>query len=241
MAVNNFDYQIVHYLNQFCRRSELFDKAMVVVVNNTLLKGGLMMLVFWYEWFLVPKDKFTKNQQTIRLQIISALSGCCVSMFTVRVLTRILPFRARPILNPDNHLLAAFGLNTNLVDNTNSFPSDHASLFFGLAMGLFFLSWRLGLLSFLYVTVVVVFPRIYLGWHYPSDIAGGAVMGIFFVSLANMAFFKRTVSERILSFADVHPQLFYPFFFLLTYQIATLFEGVRTLASFVFHPYTAVV
>jgi undecaprenyl-diphosphatase len=236
MPANSFDLQIVHFFNQFCGRSVVFDKAMVVLVNNTLLKGGILMILLWYEWFLRTKDSFIK-----RRQIISMLCGCFISMFTVRLLTKILPFRARPILEPDNHLLAAIGLNTKLVDNTNSFPSDHASLFFGLVAGMFYVSKRMGLFSLVYVMLIIVLPRIYLGWHYPTDIIGGAVIGIFFVFVANMEFFRIKVSEMILKYADTHPHIFYPVFFLLTYQIATLFEGIRTVGSFVLHPYTAAV
>src|SRR3954471_23656894 len=116
MPVNNFDYQIVHFFNQFCRKSVVFDKAMVVVANNTLIKGGVLMILFWYQWFLQTKNSFITRQR-----IIATICGCLISMLIVRMLTWVLPFRARPILNPDNNLSAAFGLNTNLVDNTNSF------------------------------------------------------------------------------------------------------------------------
>jgi len=237
MPVNSFDYQVVHFFNQFCRRSELFDRGIVVLVNNTLLKGGVLMILIWFEWYRPSKDNFTKSQRSKRQHIISTLCGCFISMFSVRALTKILPFRARPILNPENHLIPAFGLSDNFVDNTNSFPSDHASLFIGLATGMFFVSRRAGIFSLLYVVVVVLFPRIYLGWHYPTDILGGAFLGAFFVSIANMDFFTTSTSEKVLNFADTHPEIFYPVFFLLTYQIATLFEGIRTVGSFILHPY----
>jgi len=239
MPVNNFDYQVVHFFNQFCRQSELFDRGIVILVNNTLLKGGVLMMLIWFEWYRPLKNNFTKNQHTIRQHIISTLCGCFVSMFSVRVLTKILPFRARPILNVDNHLLPAFGLGSNFVDNTNSFPSDHASLFFGLVAGMFFVSRRAGFLSLIYVTLFVMFPRVYLGWHYPTDILAGAFLGAFFVCAANMDFFRTSISERILKYAEAHPHIFYPIFFLFTYQIATLFEGIRTIGEFIIHPYSS--
>ena len=195
------------------------------------------MILLWYVWFLPPK-KTTDSLHTIKLKIISTLCGCFASMFMVRVLTKVLPFRARPILNPSNHLNAAYGLSGNFVDNTNTFPSDHASLFLGLVTGFFLISRRLGLISLAYALLVIIFPRIYLGWHYPSDILGGAFIGIFFILAANMNFFKTTVSEKIYQFSESYPQIFYPLFFLLTYQIATLFEGVRTIGEFILHPYT---
>ena len=196
------------------------------------------MILLWYEWFL-PANKLFKSQRETRLQIISTICGCFASMFTVRILTKILPFRSRPILEAGNHLLAAYGLRVNLVDNTSSFPSDHASLFFALVTGIFLISKRLGLVSLVYVLLVIVFPRLYLGWHYPSDILGGAFIGMCFILAANMKVFKTTISEKIYNFSEAYPQIFYPIFFLLTYQIATLFEGIRTIGEFIVHPYTS--
>ncbi len=236
MPANSIDLSIIHFFNQFCRRSELFDRGIAILVNNTLLKGGILMIVLWYQWYQ-PANKFIKDQHTRRVQIISTICGCFASMFTVRMLTKILPFRTRPILEAGNHLIAAYGLSGNFVDNTNSFPSDHASLFFGLAAGIFLISARLGFASLVYVLLVIAFPRIYLGWHYPSDILGGAFIGVFFILVANMNFFKVAVSERIYKLSEDYPQLFYPIFFLLTYQIATLFEGIRTIIEFMLHPY----
>ncbi len=237
MPANNIDLDIIHCFNQFCRRSELFDRGVVMIVNNTLLKGGVLMLLLWYLWYL-PPHKVIKDQHNRRLQIISTIWGCFVSMFTIRGLTKLLPFRTRPILDASNNLVAAHGLSGNFVDNTSSFPSDHASLFFGLVTGIFLISRRLGIASFLYVLLVVAFPRIYLGWHYPSDILGGAIIGMAFILIANLSFFKVAVSERLYKVSETHPQVFYPVFFLLTYQIATLFEGMRTIIEFIIHPYT---
>jgi len=59
-----------------------------------------------------------------------------------------------------------------------SFPSDHATA--GLAIAAAFLAHGLRLrgLAFLAAAVLVAVSRIYIGTHYVSDIAGGALTGI---------------------------------------------------------------
>lgn len=59
-----------------------------------------------------------------------------------------------------------------------SFPSGHSSSTFGLATGLslHFPKWYVIAPSFLYATIVAL-SRPYLGFHYPSDLLAGAVLG----------------------------------------------------------------
>jgi undecaprenyl-diphosphatase len=57
-----------------------------------------------------------------------------------------------------------------------SFPSDHATASFGIALAVAaFLSWRWGLLLFA-LAIVVGFARVYAGIHYPGDIAGSLLV-----------------------------------------------------------------
>ena len=65
-----------------------------------------------------------------------------------------------------------------------SFPSDHATAAFGIAVAVgVFLSWRWGVLLFA-VAVLIGFARVYDGIHYPLDIAGGLVAAIVGVAIA---------------------------------------------------------
>ena len=112
-----------------------------------------------------------------------------------------------------------------------SFPSDHAAMFIGLAVGLFLISRRLGILVFLYALLNPILVRMYLGYHYPTDIIAGGVIGGVSVLLVNTSFVRRKVVDRIFDISQAYPRTFYGLFFIVSYQAATLFEDSRKLAG----------
>ncbi len=60
---------------------------------------------------------------------------------------------------------------------SSSFPSGHAANTFGAATVLFLAQRRLWSLGFV-VALLVGLSRVYVGVHYPSDVLGGAVLGV---------------------------------------------------------------
>ncbi len=188
------------------------------------------MTGLWWVWF---KEK--NSQGDNREHIISTLLGSFVGMFIVRILANKLPYRARPILNPENHLVSAYSFNKDLFDNLSSFPSDHATLFFALSAGLLYSSRKVGVVALLYTTVFIAFPRVYLGLHYPSDILGGALVGVLTIMVFNLNYFEINVSRRLLKASKYKEHVFYPLFFLLTYQIADMFISTRNIITFLAH------
>jgi undecaprenyl-diphosphatase len=67
-----------------------------------------------------------------------------------------------------------------------SFPSNHASNMFALAVFLSYNYSRLGLLCFP-AAALVGYSRIYVGSHYPFDVLGGALWGILIGLLSAVA------------------------------------------------------
>ncbi|MGC4892835.1 phosphatase PAP2 family protein [Micromonospora sp. DT31] len=57
-----------------------------------------------------------------------------------------------------------------------SFPSNHSTIAAGLVVAIFLVSWRVGLLA-LPVGVLAGFSRIFVGVHYPHDVAAGFLIG----------------------------------------------------------------
>lgn len=57
-----------------------------------------------------------------------------------------------------------------------SFPSDHATMAGAVAVGLWLVDRRLGMLATL-AALVMAFTRVYIAAHYPADVLAGLVLG----------------------------------------------------------------
>jgi len=169
----------------------------------------------------------TRNRQII----IGILVGGLVGMFATRMLTHVLPFRTRPLYTTELNLTSPIEQLANL-DTRTSFPSDHATLFFALSTGFFFLSRWLGTLAVLYTLFMVCFPRVFLGYHYPSDIVVGAMVGIVAALIANAPRIRHVFYQPLVAWQHRHPGLFYIGLFLMTYQMNNMFNDVRSLLSY---------
>jgi undecaprenyl-diphosphatase len=225
--MNIFDMSIIHFLNGISQKSSLFESFMDFIVDNDFIKGAAIVSILWFFWF--RKDtKINYNRERILITLFS----CIVSIFVGRLLARILPYRVRPLLNPD---LTLFYPNKSVIHGlelSSSFPSDHAVLFFSLATGIFLISKKTGIFSYLYVFFIICFPRIYLGLHYPTDILMGAGIGILITLLLSDNRIWHPASQKVLKFSNEYSGLFYVLFFLISFQISTLFQSLRSIVHF---------
>ncbi|MBC8769833.1 phosphatase PAP2 family protein [Arenibacter sp. BSSL-BM3] len=222
------DNLIISMVNTIASKTIFFTEIMFLIVHNELVKGGVIIAILWYLWFnvkIIPSHG--------RGKIITTLYGTIGAIIVGRCLANVLPYRARPILNPEfafTYQIDEFSwLNT-----LSSFPSDHAILFFSLATGIFSISKKWGVFSFVYVFLIICFPRIYLGFHYFTDIFVGGVIGVLMMWLILKVEPSKRLSRYIMKYSSINPGLFYACFFILSYQIVTLFNESRALASYVF-------
>jgi undecaprenyl-diphosphatase len=222
--MNQYDLTIINFLNSFSRHSWTFDNSLEFISENHLIKGAVLIAILWWGWF-----KPNKNQLSIRTHLISTLLGCFLAMAIAKGLTVLLPFRPRPLHNEALDILLPYGMNPSGFEGATSLPSDHAALFYALSAGMFFISRGTGILAIVYTTLFIAFPRIYLGLHYPTDIFLGAGIGIAVCLLCNLTVINEKVSRPISGWSDSRPELFYPAFFLISYQIADIFENSRDL------------
>ena len=149
---------IFFYLNSFAGRSKIFDD--VIIFFGTYL-AYVLALVFL---ILVFKNK---NWRLLILGGVSVL----LSRFVFTEIIRFFYYVPRPFLIPGVHQLIFH-------ETSGSFPSGHAAFFFALAMAIFFFNKRWSILFFI-GALLICLARCMAGVHWPVDILGGAIVGIF--------------------------------------------------------------
>jgi len=227
----HLDFALMHWINQFVGRWPWFDLAVYHVSGSEFLKGIAIVTVYWYFLFEHAKQETEPKEVEARATLLTVLILVVPAMVVARGLARLLPYRERPFFDPGLHFQWPYHVDADQFIRWSSFPSDHAALFSALAMGLFFRSKRVGAAVFAYVVAVTFFPRIYMGYHWPSDILAGFVLGILVAYVALIPT-VRSWSKRLYEECNRHSGLYAASLFLLTYEIGTLFNGPRLLLTY---------
>lgn len=217
--MNSFDATVIFYVNKLSRHSVSFDRFMGYAAQYNLLKGGMLALLIWRVWAM--------EGERGRKCMAAAITSCFAAIALARGLALSLPYRARPLHEYSIAFVPPHGVSQRVLDGWSSFPSDHAVLFFTLSTGLFFASRRLGALALAYSALVICLPRVYLGFHYPTDILAGAALGVIIGWMGSVYLASSRAFGSSYGWLVSRPGLFYPALFLVTYQIADLFDSGR--------------
>jgi undecaprenyl-diphosphatase len=234
--VNWFDANLVHLINGLAHRSVTVDAWMAFLSYDGFQKGGIVVFLLWWAWFLPEKEGTERNRETLLCVMLAAPFALALSRF----ISYVAPFRERPLRNPALHIRIAYGLNQQTLIHWSSFPSDHAVLFFTLVAGLLLVSQRAGVFASLYVLAFVCFPRVYLGLHFPTDILVGAGLGIAVGYLICLRKIRTTVARPILRWKQAYPGVFYATLFFYTYQLADAYGWARDILGLAYHSVVAV-
>lgn len=225
--ISGFDLALLGFVNLPAQASWTVDRAAHFFASSHLVKGLLPVGLLWWAWF-----RGGSEERAVRERLVATLLGCILALALARMLAVVLPFRPRPMHQPDLPFVLPHGSSARFLEAWSSFPSDHAVMFFCLGAGLLFVSKVAGVVALAHAVVVVALPRVYLGLHYPTDIAAGAALGALVAVLAVRLFPGTTPVKSLTDGAYARPGLFYPLFFAATYQVAEMFASLRFVASF---------
>jgi membrane-associated phospholipid phosphatase len=227
--MNSFDISIETFLTRFTSCT-LCNHVVQVIADMYSFKGLVLIPVLWWIWFQ-PAER---RQWRREILIATTVSGL-LALFVGRVLAHFLPFRARPAYSPELHLhFPLVPEAESMLSTWSSFPSDHAMLWMSVAVGIFIVSRRIGVLALLYVAIFICAPRAYLGFHYPTDLLAGAAIGIAITYIMTRDPVRKTYAANILGWIERYPGPSAMLGFVLCLELVTQFDEIRTFASSVF-------
>lgn len=217
----------VQVIGSLAGASEFLDSVMHLLLSNDLLKGvpfAAALLLLWW----APRAQHEENDRQAVLGIVLATA---LSVVIGRVIQNVVE-SPRPLMVPEMAAMYPPAFYDNRLD-WNSFPSDHMALYFTIALGVFLVRRPLGITLMAWCLGGVGFARLYAGYHYPLDLLGGVAIGA--VSLAIVSYTRGWLSPlltKVVHLAARSPALATAAMFLLSFQIATVFNTVRELGEF---------
>ncbi|MGH0676510.1 undecaprenyl-diphosphatase [Bacillus luti] len=149
---------IFRAINDLGKQYAFLNSAMVFLAEYMVYILGLIIIAYWFTGF--RKSRMLIIQAMVAF-VIAEVIGKIAGNFHLNYQ----PFAVLPHVN-------------KLVDHTvdNSFPSDHTILFFSICFSFWLVRKKTGWLWILLAFCVAI-SRIWVGVHYPFDVAVGALIG----------------------------------------------------------------
>ena len=157
------DDHIQDAINGLAGHVGFIDVAMKLSARDLIYLAPLLLLALWF-WPAADRDR-ALNQRVAAGAFCAVLLGLGFAMLLGSLHSEARPF----IADPSTRLLISHAPD-------NSFPSDHASAAFALAGAIVW--WRRSL-GFVLIAVALLIgvSRIYVGVHWPQDVAAAALAG----------------------------------------------------------------
>jgi membrane-associated phospholipid phosphatase len=236
------DNWLLHVANHWVARSDTaFFQALSLSDQSSWVLAACAFVALWF-----AGEADTVGAQSVRISRIECrrrvlLIGLAlpVSFFLARVLQDHV-VRLRPLVNADMEIPIDPQLWQGIKSTLSlegSFPSDHAVMFFVIITGALSINVWAGLLTLaigLYYSIL----RVGIGFHWPSDVLAGALLGI----LATLLLFA--IKPRLVKILDLvilqfdrYPAVTYPLSFLMLLDLSQKFSMLFYLLSLVLnHP-----
>ncbi|MGA8074721.1 MAG: phosphatase PAP2 family protein [Candidatus Acidiferrales bacterium] len=139
-------------------------------IYNRLVSGFVFAAACYYFWSL--RDERTAWR---RARIIELTVACIAAVLATLALR---PFIGALPPSRDSGFQQLFPPYLWDIGSGNSFPSHSTLVYFVMAAGLWPISRKVSAILCGWVLLAVSLPRVYIGGHYPSDVAASLVIGL---------------------------------------------------------------
>jgi len=156
-----WDITIFYWFNDLAGVSRIFDAFIIFSADYLWFLLVVILAVLLYFSSYAKKEK-------IRIFGV-ALVSAAVARLAVTEIIRLFYHRPRPFTE--------LQVNQLVSDNAWSFPSGHSTFLFAMAAAIYLYNKKWGIWFFA-GSVLVAVSRVIGGVHYPSDILGGAAIGL---------------------------------------------------------------
>jgi undecaprenyl-diphosphatase len=221
--MNSFDANVVVFFNNLIVQHHWIGVIAKLNYSTRLLEGGVVVLFIWLALF--DRKRPGQLQEGFEL-LLGSIFWSMFAVLTARALAFSLPFRARPLATPSLDLYLPYASSIRLI-NWSAFPSDHATLYFGLVAGVLMVSRKLGGMALAWTFTFGCMPLLFLGVHWPTDLLGGAVLGFSFAQLARIPAFREFSRRTITNLYQNQPRIFFVVLFFWSYETVGLYEDIR--------------
>lgn len=163
---SNPDLSLLRDINGLARTAPHWLDRVVEFVGEYGLILLMVVLAGWCWWRVARRS--ADAPAAVAGVIWSGLAAGIALLLNIPV--RALVERPRPFVDHT-------GLDVLVKSKSDfSFVSDHATLTMAVAVGLFVVNRKVGLVGIL-IAVAEGFCRVYMGVHYPTDVIGGFALG----------------------------------------------------------------
>ena len=164
------------------------DKVLFKMVNTGLANTFFDWLLPWLRnstvwmplyFFLLLFFIINYKQKAVWYFMYMFGTVVFTDFFSIKIIKNLF-MRERPCFNED--LVGSIRILVGSIPHNFSFTSSHAANHFGIAMFLY-VTFKKQLANWSFIPFIwafsISFAQVYVGVHYPLDIIGGALVGIF--------------------------------------------------------------